>query len=80
MYILNDNTQLYPFCRLKLVVETFEHSTNESIKIATLVKFVEKEKRYMKTFWTSVIDRPLSPLSLMCVIDREGVRGREKER
>ena len=27
MYIPNDDTQNYPFCRLKLVVETFEHST-----------------------------------------------------
>ena len=27
MYILNDNRQNYPFDRLKLVVETFEHST-----------------------------------------------------
>ena len=27
MYISNDDTQNYPFCRLKLVVETFGHST-----------------------------------------------------
>ena len=27
MYIPNDSTQNYPFCRLKLVVETIEHST-----------------------------------------------------
>ena len=27
MYIPNDDAQKYPFCRLKLVVETFEHST-----------------------------------------------------
>ena len=27
IYILNDYTQNYPFCRIKLVVETFEHST-----------------------------------------------------
>ena len=26
MYIPNDDTQNYPFYRLKLVVETFEHS------------------------------------------------------
>ena len=30
MYIPNDNTHNYPFCRLKLVVEMFEHSTSES--------------------------------------------------
>ena len=27
MYIRNDDSQNYRFCRLKLVVETFEHST-----------------------------------------------------
>ena len=27
MYIPNDDTQSYPFCNVKLVVETFEHST-----------------------------------------------------
>ena len=33
MYIANDDTQNYPFCRLQLVVETFGHSdklTNQS--------------------------------------------------
>ena len=27
IYIPNDNTQNYPFCRLQLVVESFKHST-----------------------------------------------------
>ena len=27
MYIPNDDTQNYPFCRLKFVVEMFQHST-----------------------------------------------------
>ena len=27
LYIPFDDTQIYPFCILKLVVETFEHST-----------------------------------------------------
>ena len=27
IYIPNDAIQNYPFCKLKLVVETFEHST-----------------------------------------------------
>ena len=27
MYIPNDDNQTYPFCRLKLVIEMFEHST-----------------------------------------------------
>ena len=27
MYIPDDDTQNYPFCRLQLVIETFGHST-----------------------------------------------------
>ena len=27
LYINNIDTQIYPFCKLKLVVETFEHYT-----------------------------------------------------
>ena len=27
MHIPNNNTQIYPLCRLQLVVETFGHST-----------------------------------------------------
>ena len=30
MYISNDDTQNFPFCRLQLEVETFGHSINES--------------------------------------------------
>ena len=30
MYNPNDDTQNYPFCRLKLVVKTYEHSTNQN--------------------------------------------------
>ena len=34
VYILNDDTQNYPFGKLKLVVEeTFEQSINQPIKI-----------------------------------------------
>ena len=36
MYISNDDTQNYPFCKFKLVIETLEHltkSTNQLIKI-----------------------------------------------
>ena len=31
MYIPNNDTQNYPFCRLKFVVETFEHSWDNKI-------------------------------------------------
>ena len=30
MYIPNDNTQEYAFCRLQLVIETFGHSTKSA--------------------------------------------------
>ena len=30
MYIPFDDTKNYPYCRLQLVFETFEHSFNES--------------------------------------------------
>ena len=33
MYIPNDETQNYPFCILKLVVETFEHSNKWIYKL-----------------------------------------------
>ena len=43
MYIPNEDTQNYPFCRLQLVVETFGHSTSEpnnlnSTKVPKVVK------------------------------------------
>ena len=31
MYISNDNTQNYHFCRLQKVVETFGHSNHDTI-------------------------------------------------
>ena len=55
MYIPNDDTYSFFFCRLKFVVETFEHSTlGEPIIL----------KSYYKTLVTSVINSLLSPLSL----------------
>ena len=46
MYIPNNATLNYPFCRLQCVVETFGHSTYH---------------RYCKTLGTSVINGPMSP-------------------
>ena len=43
MYIPNDETQNYPFCRLQLVVKTFGHSTkwtNQSIYLIKVSKDV----------------------------------------
>ena len=39
MYILNDDTQNYPFFRLKLVVETLNDPTNQNtLKFPKVVK------------------------------------------
>ena len=38
MYITNDDTQNYPFCRLQLVVGTFGHSTIRNNKNQNLTK------------------------------------------
>ena len=69
MYILNDNTQKYPFCRVKLVVETFEQSTYEQTNQNPLKppKWVSQRigKCYYKTLGTSVINSPLSSRSLV---------------
>ena len=46
MYILNVNTQDFPFCRLKLVFETFKHSiqlTNQSNQVSKVEKPTNKK-------------------------------------
>ena len=47
MYIPNDYTQNYPFCRLQLVVETqINELTNQnSIKVPKVVKTTNKKKK-----------------------------------
>ena len=56
----------YPFCRLQLLVETFGHSTKwtnqNSLKSPKFLSLWIR-KRYYKTFWTSVINSPMSPPS-----------------
>ena len=61
MYITDDNTQNNPFSRLKLVVETCEHSTTKVLKV---VKPRRVRKHYQKTLGTSVLNSPMSPPSL----------------
>ena len=50
MYIPNDDTQNYPFCSVKLGVETFEHSNyktlgtsviNSPVSLVSLIKVAE---------------------------------------
>ena len=69
MYILYDDAQNFPFCGLQLVVETFGYSTwwiNQSnfTKVPKVIKPTNK-KRYCMTLGTSVINSPMSPLSLI---------------
>ena len=54
MYIPNDDTQNKPFCRLKIVVETFEHSTynaptNQNLPKSTKLLSQPIRKLYLKT-------------------------------
>ena len=60
---------MYPFCRLKLVVETFntELKTQFNLNLVKVPKVVKptNKKRYCKTMRTSVINSRLSPLSLI---------------
>ena len=45
MYVSDDDTQNYPFCKLQLVVQTVEHSTkwsNQS-KVPKVVKLTNKK-------------------------------------
>ena len=64
MYISNDNTQNYPFCRVKLVVETLEQSTNHNSLKSPKLLSQRIKKLYYKTLGTSAINSPLSPIFL----------------
>ena len=43
MFIHNDDTQSFPFCRLQLVVEIFKHSTSKLTLVPKIVKQSNKE-------------------------------------
>ena len=43
MYIHNDDTQNYPFCRLELVVSTNEQTNHNLIKVPKVVKPTNKK-------------------------------------
>ena len=71
MCIPNNGTQNHPFCRLKLVVETFRNCTkwtNQPRLNKSTVGFLSRRirKRYYQTLRTSVINSPMSTPSLMC--------------
>ena len=57
MYIPSDDTQNYPFCRLKLLVETFNTEMNESAnqKLLKSPRLLSQpiRKRCYKTLGTS---------------------------
>ena len=54
----NDDTQNYPLCRLKLVVETNQNSLNSPKLLSQRIR-----KHYYKTLGNSVINSTLSPIS-----------------
>ena len=66
MYIPIDNKHDYPFCRLKLVVVTFEYSFNESTNQNSLkspkLLMQRIRKCYYKALKTSVINSSFSLL------------------
>ena len=67
MYIHNDDTQNYPFCRLKFVVETFESTNKNWLKSPKLLS-KRIRKLYYKTLGTIVINSPMSPPSFLFMI------------
>ena len=85
MCIPNDDTLNYPFCRLKLMVETNQTSLKALKLLSQGIR-----KRYYKTLGTSVMNSALSPLPIclfcyltiaallmdkivrVCIIPREG--------
>ena len=65
MYITNDDTQNYHFCRLQLVVEMIgllTKRTNQS-KLIKVPKVVKPTKMKYKTLGTNIINSPFSLLS-----------------
>ena len=72
MYIPNDDsdTQNYPLCTLKLVVETFWHS----IKWFNKRLLSQRIRKYFKTLGTTVTNSPKSTPSLFffCGIESQG--------
>ena len=74
LYISNDDTQQYPFCRLKLVVETMTHSkvdkpkNQNSVKVSKVVKPTNK-KHYCITLRTRMINKQPIMHSLSLLLD-----------
>ena len=60
MYIFNDNTQNYPFCRLQLLVKRLDTQLNEP----TNQNSTDVRKRYYITLETSIINSLMSAPSL----------------
>ena len=68
MYFPNDDTQDYPFCRFKLVVEMFKHTTNQKINKSPQSCWANEQNSVnSKTLESSGIKSPLPPPSL-CII------------
>ena len=87
MYILNDDIQNYPFCRLKLVIETL-NLINQLISLNSLTLNLLSQRirtRFYKTLGTRVLYSPLSPPPLSGVkqrftIDKRSLVDRQTDR
>ena len=64
MYILNDDTQNYPFCRLQIMLETLRPSTYYNTITVPKILGQRIRNHYHKTLGTSVIYSTMSPPSL----------------
>ena len=63
MYIPNDDTQNFSFCRLKLVVETFETHHNEPANQNSRI-FLKLSRRIRKRYYKTLKVSALKTLSL----------------
>ena len=63
MYIPNNITQNYPFCKFQLVVERLDTHINKPTnkKVSPTFLCQPIRKRYHKTLWTNVINSPMPP-------------------
>ena len=69
MYIPNDDTQSYPFCRLQLIVGHLTKFNNENLRKVPNLSSQRMRNRYYKTLGTSVINCLMSlPFLLLLLL------------
>ena len=68
MYIPNEDTQSYPFCRLQLIVGHLTKFNNENLRKVPSLSSQRMRKRYYKTLGTSVINCTMSLTFLLLLL------------